>query len=314
MKTQKHIFFRVTAFVVVLVLILTGLSVVFRPKSTSASIDDEDAGSLDYLVLGDSECCTSFTPMELWNQYGYVGYNCGVFAQRMQNAYYGFETTLESQAPKVVLLEANLAFTNQNNIRIAQNACDHLFGNVISLYRYHNEWQNFLLTQLDDKHAAAKKNAWKGFHTSGQVTPYTGGNYVTATDTVTQIAEPQRTYLDKIVELCRNNGIELILYSVPAPRDWSYAKHNGLAAYASENGLAYVDLNLLQSEVGMDWSKDTYDKGDHVNLAGALKVTTYLGAYLHSNTKLPDHRGDMAYADWDAKYQLYLGNKKKLGL
>ena len=54
--------------------------------------------------------------------------------------------------------------------------------------------------------------------------------------------------------------------------------------------------------------------GNHVNLVGALKVTTYLGAYLHSNTKLPDHRGDMAYADWDAKYQLYLGNKKKLGL
>ena len=62
MKTQKHIFLRATAFVVVLVLILTGLSFVFKPKSTSAAIDDEDAGSLDYLVLGDSECCTSFAP------------------------------------------------------------------------------------------------------------------------------------------------------------------------------------------------------------------------------------------------------------
>jgi len=314
LKTQKRCARRIVSFLLILIVILLGLSFAFKPANTDDDIDDEDTGTLDYIVLGDSECCTSFSPMELWAQYGYVGYNCGVFAQRAQDAFYNFETILESQKPKVVLLETNLSFTSQNEMRIAQNACDHLFGNLISLYKYHNEWKNLFLRQLKSDPSEVKSNAWKGFRTSSQVTPYTGGNYVTQTANVQEIQEPQLTYLDKIVELCRSNNIELILYTVPSPRNWSYAKHNGMAAYANANGLAYVDLNLLQDEVGIDWSQDTYDKGDHVNTAGALKVTAYLGGYLHDNTRLPDRRSDSAYSAWEPKYQLYSSGIKKLGL
>lgn len=40
----------------------------------------------------------------------------------------------------------------------------------------------------------------------------------------------------------------------------------------------------------MDWSKDTPDKGTHLNIAGAEKVSRYLGSFINENMNplLPD--------------------------
>ena len=46
---------------------------------------------------------------------------------------------------------------------------------------------------------------------------------------------------------------------------------------------------------------DTVDKGDHLNLTGARKVTRYLGNYLKENYELPDHREEQSYREWNAE-------------
>ena len=35
-----------------------------------------------------------------------------------------------------------------------------------------------------------------------------------------------------------------MLYSGPSPVNYNFRKHNGLAAFAKERGLTYLDLNL----------------------------------------------------------------------
>ena len=62
--------------------------------------------------------------------------------------------------------------------------------------------------------------------------------------------------------------------------------------YAKENELPYIDLNMKTKEIGIDWKTDSYDKGDHLNLHGAQKVTAYMGKYLTENYSMPDHRGE----------------------
>ena len=104
-------------------------------------------------------------------------------------------------------------------------------------------------------------------------------------------------YMDKIIKLCRENGADLLLYSGPSPVNYNFRKHNGLAAFAKEKGLTYLDLNL--EELGINWETDTTDKGDHLNLSGAEKVTRHLGKFLAESRELPDRRGMEGFEEWD---------------
>ena len=71
-----------------------------------------------------------------------------------------------------------------------------------------------------------------------------------------------------------------------------------------EKKVKYIDLNV-GNELKIDWSKDTCDKGDHLNYSGAMKVTEYLGEYLSGNYELPDHRKDKAYDAWGQALKAY---------
>ena len=62
--------------------------------------------------------------------------------------------------------------------------------------------------------------------------------------------------------------------------------------YAGKYGIPYLDFNQKLKELGIDWKSDTLDKGDHLNLSGAHKVTDYMTMYLQEHYMLPDHRGD----------------------
>ena len=141
--------------------------------------------------------------------------------------------------------------------------------------------------------------------------PYVDGSYVIATDEREEIQKVPLYYLDKIVKLCKEREIDLILYSVPSPKCWSYARHNSNADFAERNQLPYIDFNLLQEEINLDWSRDTSDKGDHINFYGAQKVTAYIGEYLSTHYDLPDHRQETSYSDWNEVLEDYLKETKQ---
>ena len=55
----------------------------------------------------------------------------------------------------------------------------------------------------------------------------------------------------------------------------------------------------------IDWAHDTADFGDHMNFAGAQKVSSYIADYLADTYDLPDHREDAAYSDWNDVVEWY---------
>ena len=115
--------------------------------------------------------------------------------------------------------------------------------------------------------------------------------------------------MEDIKKMCRENDAELLLVSAPSPCNYNYKKHNALESYAKENGLPYIDLNMKTEELGINWKTDSYDKGDHLNLSGAQKVTAYMAKYLKENYSIPDHRGEKAYQEWEElakKFRQYL--------
>lgn len=265
--------------------------------------------TIDYIILGDSEGSTSISPMEIWKNQGYAGYNCGVPGQRLQDTYYLLKRLLKKQSPQVILLETNAFYRNFEYTNALQDVVDEATKVIFPVYKYHNSWKYFnfsMLQNLEHKSKNAKPNVLKGFHYNIIIKPYTKGPYINPTSKTKRIDDMPLLYLNKIADLCKTKNIQLILYSAPSPLCWTYEKHNAAAAFAEKNQLPYVDLNLNNQQLGIDWSKDTRDKGNHLNFYGAKKVTDYMGTYLSEHTNLSDHRKEKLYVSWNKELKKYL--------
>ena len=116
-------------FIFILLVIINLLSIVFIPKDNTKEagmpefrpngILSEPKNTIDVLVIGDSESYTSFSPMEIWSEYGYTSYVMGSNAQKIYQSYNYLLLALETQHPKVVVLETNTFYRKLKNDFIA---------------------------------------------------------------------------------------------------------------------------------------------------------------------------------------------------
>lgn len=88
------------------------------------------------------------------------------------------------------------------------------------------------------------------------------------------------SYMDKIVALCEEKGIAVVMLSSVSPTE-TETRHVITKQYASEHGLTFLDFNVksLYEEAGLDYGTDCYDRR-HMNNLGAEKISLYLGKYL----------------------------------
>lgn len=271
-------------------------------------ISCEPANSLDVLVMGDSESYTSVSPMKLWKENGYTVYAAGQPGANLGDTRNVLKVAMESQKPKVILLETHSLFRpRKGKINQKQSAIAEKLYNVFPVLRYHNAWKQFFPQRI---HAN-----YKGFNISGKVKPYTGSHdYMRRNKKPDTIDKENLQDLKAIQNVCRENNIQLILYSAPSPKNYSMTRNVKLTKLAKKMKLPYVDLNMMTKELGIDWKTDTRDHGDHLNISGAVKTTKFFQTYLAKNCNLPDHRKDSLVASkWNKTYTEYaLAEEKKL--
>lgn len=311
---------RIISFLMLLIVMLGGISRIVSPKdnrymhnSTANGFLGEKPNSIDVLILGDSESFTSFSPMQIWRDYGHTAYVCGTSRQYVQDTYTFLENFTQSQKPKVVVLEANLLYRAEGRLsdvfRIAQNTVFRL----LPVFEYHNRWKKLEIGDLHKSKHYSWRDELKGFRINGKIVPYEGPEqYMKYTDKAKRMPPVCTFYFKKIAELCKDNGAQLLIVSTASPANWSYEKHNGVEKLAKEYGLTYIDMNLMAAQLKIDWKKDTYDKGDHLNFYGAQKVTAYLGKYINDNFDIADNRGNEEFKHWDDDLKVYEKNSLKL--
>lgn len=314
MKKIKKIVVFLFIFIMLLWACSTGIQVVARNMIGSsgsrsrvfASVSAEKKNTIDVLVAGDSESYTSVSPMDLWDKTGIAAYDCGQPAQRIQETYYMIKTAFKTQSPKLVLFETNTMFRNPGFLKNLQLSLTEPLAYHFPVVKYHNAWK-----ALFDG-PGGLKSSYKGFEIRDKVESYeSDDDYMKETKDRTEIPEVARIYMEKIRKLCEKNGAELLLVSAPSPVNYDYKKHNALEEYAKEKGLTYVDLNMKHRDIGIDWKKDSYDRGDHLNIHGARKVTEYIGKYLKENYQLPDRRKDDNWKEWNELAGQYFEELKK---
>ena len=295
--------------------ILTGLSIFVteiskkndkliqgRNKSL-IQIQQEPENSIDLLILGDSLSYTALSPMQMWRDYGITSFIGGQSGQKIHETYYMLKTALETQSPKLGVIETDVLLHSRTGLGRIREKIEEKLSFYFPVFRYHNIWKPLLMgTEYAEE-------SYKGFMLRDTIQAYKKGEYMKETADKVTLSPVVTEYMDKIINLCNENGIQILLVSTPSPVNYNFKKYNALKEYAKENNLKYLDMNLKVKKLGINWESDTLDKGDHLNLLGAQKITGYFGDYLKSRYNLLDHRKDKKYEMWNRDAEDY---EKKL--
>ena len=302
MRGKYKIIVKITSFIFIFLLIFISLSFLFIPKGnnkgfgvdkfTGHGIHAEEKETIDVVFVGDSESYTNFSPLYIFENYGYTSYVCGTSGQKLFTSLEFVSKVIETQTPEVIFLETNAIFR-----KLKPGEAEYAFlERYIPLLRYHNTWKDFNPLAIFKK-PKLNRDYLKGHKPRFGMKAANLDGYMAPTSEHEIIPKENLVLLNKIVELAKDNKAELILVSTPSPLNWNMKRHNRIEKYAIDNSLSYIDLNL--TDINIDWSKDTYDRGDHLNYNGTVKVSSFIGDYLNkSEHKLIDQRANELYKPW----------------
>ena len=291
------------SFLLILALLLVLLSLAFFPKGNR--LEDgiqepelygflgEPGNSLDVVVLGDSIPLCSMIPPRLWRDFGYTSYVCASTAQKLCQSEKLLTIFLKSQQPKFVLLETDQLYLEMSTLDVLQ--CN--MEGLLPVLRYHDNWKFVRPSQMLRTPDYSCRDSLKGYHLRKTIDALDPEAYMLPTEETEPISSAAEAGVRRIKALCDRAGAKLVLYTAPNAATWNTPRHNAVQALADSLTVPYLDGNL--EVTNLVWQSDTLDKGEHLNLLGAEKVTAWLGTCFASTGLLEDKRGDPAYALWE---------------
>lgn len=302
---------RMLAVTAIVWFLLIAFSFLFYPKDNCKAfgMNDEKANgiigekdnSIDVVFLGDSEALCSFSPLQMWGDFGFTSYVCATSGQQLPYGNTLLRRATENQKPTVIVFETNAIYRPTT----LEFAFKRAVEDVLPIFEYHNRWKSLSIDDISSSISASKTDKLKGFSIRKDVKPADASTYMAPNDQIAEIPVLNKLCLHSMVNYCRSIGATPVLVSTPSTVNWNTARHNGMKEFAHELGVAYLDLNVGPTKVDIDWNTETADAGDHLNLAGAKKVSNYIGGYLSRFYKLKDHRDDKAYNSWNKALMHY---------
>lgn len=335
MKKRLGMAGRVAALLLILLVIVVYLTDVLKLKwkypcyesVVPVEFYELDKNSVEVCVLGSSQVVYGISGMELYGQYGISAYSLGTALQPMEASYAWLKEAHKTQDLRLVVLDISMLYEMSDEARYRQaydnmrmswgklktvwqhcsvdrETADPFISYIFPIIKYHNRWEG--LTEDD-------------FTMNSQDHPVFRGNYAYALNEAVDIneiaydndaydpnltmQENQLAWFEKIVEYCDREGIELLLIKTPKS-NWSITKHEQMTAYAQEHGLDFIEFSSQEmiNTLGLDLAVDFRDP-DHLNIVGAKKLSTWLGAYLKEHYDLTDFREVEGYDDMN--YERY---------
>ena len=304
-------FFKSMVFVIGFVIIYVILSYLFLPRvnlkkyglynTSMYEILGENPNTIDVIVLGDSLVYSSVSPMDIYGEYGFTVFSCAEPAQILSDTYRYFKVAMDSQNPKIVMIEANILFRNALK-RPWYNRPLKVLKNSLPLVTYHNNWKSALFT---NGHINSWTTVAKGYKKNTDINPSYNYNYMKVCKKEKKIPDENLVYFQKIYDYCQENNVKMVLIGLPSQKSWGYAKHNRILRLADEYDLEYINYNF-DDMLHIDWVNETKDNGSHLNDSGAKKVSKLIGEYLSNLNMLENHKSTKGYEEWDRAFQFFL--------
>lgn len=333
---KSKLIIKIVSIVIAVVLVVFALDFVTRltkPKYMSGALDGAFIAEYynetlphDVVFVGDCEVFSNISPVVLWREYGITSFVRGSAQQLIWQSYYLLEETLTYEKPAAVVYNVlSLVYNEPQNeaynritldgmrlspsklasISASMTEEESMIDYLFPLLRFHSRWSE--LTADDWKYLYHRDQVThNGYYMRVDAKPAVNLPTPRPLDDYT-FGENAMSYLDRMAELCRENGVELILMKAPSLVPHWFDEYDAqVTAYAEKHDLRYINILAAADEIGIDYEADTFDAGMHLNLYGAEKVTSYIGEILKNEFSLPDHRNDPAYAEvWAEKEEFY---------
>ena len=263
----------------------------------------EVPGTVDVLIVGDSQAYESYNPMEMWGRRGITSYVSSTSAQPICETVDFVKAGFKNQHPKVVLVEADTLYVDCS---IGKYAFTRL-KDYVPLLQYHSRWKLIGTKAGSLKKDFTNTDELKGYNLDPTVDPiwWDASPYMSVNDVPYEISAAARLSMKDISRICAQNNAKLIIVSIPN-LSWSNSRHDAVQALAGEIGADYIDLNIPCEMEPIDWFSECKDQGVHVNYFGAKKISSYLADYLADNYGIEDRRENPEYSQYALCYSKYL--------
>ncbi len=324
---------RIVVSALIILVSLFMLQRLFMPKYVTDVVEGrlieeyyKDEPEHDVVFIGDCEVYENFSPVVLWQEYGINSFIRGSAQQLIWQSYYLLEDTLRYEKPEVVIFNVlsmqynepqkeaynrmsiegmDWSMAKVRNIEASMTSKEQFMDYVFPILRYHARWNDLKAEDLTYLFRD-KTVSHNGYYMRVDVKPAENvpeGKLLADY----RFGDTAYAYLDKITALCKENGIHLIFVKAPSLYPYWYPEwEEQIEEYASVHDIDYINFLELTEQTQLDYSKDTYDGGLHLNLSGAEKITKYLGEYLKTHTSVPDRRDEPALsAKWADKIAAY---------
>lgn len=317
--------------IVVFIILFIFFNILVTPKYKTdliegSLISDYYESTFDHevIILGDCEVYANFSPLEMYKNAGIKSYVRGSSQQMLWQSYYILKETLKYETPKVVVFSVGALRNDESKINEAYNrlAIDKMkwskekvdiinasmsdeesfISYVLPILRYHD--RIISLNKEDISYFLSNDIvSYNGFIINKNIKPLENlpikrklPNY--------DFSKKNIEYLDKIVKLCKENNIKLLLIKAPSQYPYWYDEYDSfIKEYAETNDVDYLNILGYVDDIGIDYSVDTYDGGLHLNLDGAIKNSIFFSKYLKEHYELTDYKNDSEYDKLLKKYE-----------
>ena len=312
MKDTQKFFVKTVAFLVLLGLILYPVQKVMARKSLDRPWDmtnkvggfynEEDR--FEVMYFGPSHAYAAFSPLAIWEETGIKSYVFATQQQPMWATYTYVKEALKTQSPALVVVEFRMAFSDQeyfaekdtipvsyaymddlalswDKVKLAgQSAPDweSRFGLLFNFMMYHSRWSDLHRSDLTFRRAQAR-DPYKGFvmlepQAAPQPRPAIEGIEETA-----PLLEKNQYWLEEIIKLCQEKGIELWLIKTPCNLELEEKPMlNTVKATAERYNVSFHDFNEDYYSMGL--TQDMFYDAHHLDALGADRFSRYFAGVL----------------------------------
>ncbi len=279
----------------------------------------QPADTVDVVFLGSSHIHCDVNTALLWRDYGIAAYDYSAAEQPLWITYYYLQEICKYQKPKLVVVDLygparfkdDYQYTwlteNLNGFKFSMNKVNMLmascepsrfFEYFPSLITYHMRYAD--IGKEDWDYLFSSKNdraAFKGFTPYFDVTPQTEPTL--GDDHQGGLTNKSRDYLNKIIQYCADNSIDLFLTVTPYITTYQdELVYNQVHDIANSYGIKFDSTNYSYSVMDIDFENDFYDES-HLNYYGSCKFTRYIADSIKNAYDIPDRRGQLEWESWE---------------
>ncbi|MBR5597698.1 MAG: hypothetical protein IKW30_09870 [Lachnospiraceae bacterium] len=285
-----------------------------------------DKNTVDVLFFGSSIGVNGFNTQEFYDQYGIRSYNLSSVQQPIPLSYCWLKEAVKYQQPKVVVVDTRFLYQwhpadilngDAGAYHVALDKMKFSKSKIESVMELSKldpsiEVKDFLFT-LRYKHEKWKELTEDNIYLKNtedyNLKGYAPGDYIIESyepfvpqnpDERKEFDPIMKIYMDKIVALCRENDINLVLVTLVG-NDMNDATNNSILEYAQENEIDYINLCHYEHFYAMSPKYPEESVSLHSNRKGSVVIARHLGKILRDRYQLQAVRDEQ----WENSKEYY---------